>query len=1066
MWISRYARALVATATCLLLVTNNRLAFSQNTTAPIIGPANASPDDKRSVDFRRDIRPLLSDKCFTCHGPDENQRVGQLRLDLRQSALTAHDGKTAIVPRDLDASELIRRIVSTNPKEHMPPHESARQLTADQVDLLKRWIREGAEWTEHWSFAVIKQPVVPVTQATHWARNAIDQFIGNRLDHEGLTPSGAAAKHTLLRRLSLDLTGLPPTVVEVEAFVKDDSPAAYDRAVDRLLASPSYGEHMAVGWLDAARYADTSGYQNDGPRFMWRWRDWVIHAFNNDLPFDQFTIEQIAGDLLENPSLEQLIATGFNRNHRGNAEGGIIPEEYQVEYVVDRVDTTATVWLGLTIGCARCHDHKYDPIAQKDYYKLFAYFNNLPESGRAIKEGNSPPLIKAPRTQEQEQLAWLDQQIVAMEKRVAQSQQSLQESQLQWEANFSGGSSIDWSINDQMIGCFTFDSSLSNSSSEVVAQCERQPNYVGGIREQAIELDGAAFIDAGNTANFGYFDKFSLTAWVSPDEADGTLLSKMTPVEEGPGYAIHLRNGRVQLNLVKRWLDDALRVETRDPLPLQHWSHLAVTYDGSRVAGGIKIFVDGISVPLVTRLDRLNQTFAVATEPLRIGGGERNFRGKLDELRLYASELNSTEIELLAVRHSISEILQIAAENRSAAERGKLTRYFIDNVAADEIREADHQLTDLRRKRLAFYESIPTVMVMQEMEQPRKTFVLVRGQYDLPGEPVDPGLPSALPDCNDGKNSPHNNRLGLAKWLVDVNQPLTPRVIMNRLWQHHFGQGLVRTPEDFGAQGDLPSHPELLDWLAAEFIRNGWDIKAMQRAIVSSAAYRQSSELSLENLQIDPENRLLARGPRRRLPAEAIRDQALAFAELLTSRIGGPSVKPYQPEGLWQEIATDTEYQQSHGADLYRRSLYTYWKRTVAPPTMVTMDATSREACIVQRTRTNTPLQALVMLNDTTFVESARVLAQRMMADYPTHERISRAFQLVTSRPPSPAELHILDRRYDQSLREFEAAPEAAKQLISVGEFPANETLVATELAALTTVTSLLLNLDEVVTKE
>ena len=1051
MWISRYARALVASATCLLLVPNNQLAFSQNTTSPKIGPANTTPDEKRSVDFRRDIRPILSDKCFTCHGPDENQRVGQLRLDLRQSALTVHDGKTAIVPRDLDASELIRRIDSPNPKEHMPPHESARQLTADQVDLLKRWIREGAEWTEHWSFAVLKQPVVPETQVTNGARNAIDQFIGNRLDHEGLTPSGAAAKHTLLRRLSLDLTGLPPTAVEVQAFVKDDSPAAYDRAIDRLLASPAYGEHMAVGWLDAARYADTSGYQNDGPRFMWRWRDWVIHAFNSDLPFDQFTIEQIAGDLLENPSLEQIIATGFNRNHRGNAEGGIIPEEYQVEYVVDRVDTTATVWLGLTIGCARCHDHKYDPIAQTDYYKLFAYFNNLPESGRAIKEGNSPPLIKAPRTEEQEQLAWLDQQIVATEKRVAQFQKSLQESQLQWEANFTEGPSIDWSVNDQMIGHFTFDSS---------------PNYVDGIRQQAIELDGAAFIDAGNTANFGYFDKFSVTAWVSPDEADGTLLSKMTPVEEGPGYAIHLRNGRVQLNLVKRWLDDALRVETRDPLPMQHWSHLAVTYDGSRVAGGIKVFVDGISVPLVTRLDRLNQTFAVTTEPLRIGGGERNFHGKLDDLRLYARELTSAEIQLLAVRHSISEILQIAAENRSIAERGKLTRYFIDNDAADEIREADYQLTDLHRKRLAFYESIPTVMVMQEMEQPRKTFVLVRGQYDLPGEPVDPGLPSALPNFNDGKNSPHNNRLGLAKWLVDVNQPLTPRVIMNRLWQHHFGQGLVRTPEDFGAQGDLPSHPELLDWLAAEFIRSGWDIKAMQRVIVSSATYRQSSELSQENLQIDPENRLLARGPRRRMTAEAIRDQALAVAELLTSRIGGPSVKPYQPEGLWQEIATDTEYQQSHGAELYRRSLYTYWKRTVAPPTMITMDATSREACIVQRTRTNTPLQALAMLNDTTFVESARVIAQRMIADYPTNERISRAFQLVTSRPPSPAELHILDRRYDQSLREFEAAPEAAKQLISVGEFPANETLDATELAALTTVTSLMLNLDEVVTKE
>jgi hypothetical protein len=408
----------------------------------------------------------------------------------------------------------------------------------------------------------------------------------------------------------------------------------------------------------------------------------------------------------------------------------------------------------------------------------------------------------------------------------------------------------------------------------------------------------------------------------------------------------------------------------------------------------------------------------------------------------------------------------MATENRSAAERGKLTRYFVDNYAADEIREFYNQLTDLRRKRLAFYESIPTVMVMKEMEQPRKTFVLVRGQYDRPGEPVEPGMPSALPHFSDEKNTPHNNRLGLAKWLVDVNQPLTPRVVMNRLWQHHFGQGLVRTTEDFGAQGDQPSHVELLDWLAAEFIRTGWDIKAMQRLIVGSATYRQSSTVGAELLQIDPENRLLARGPRRRLPAEVIRDQALTVAGLLTSSIGGPSVKPYQPEGLWQEIATDTEYQQSHGADLYRRSLYTYWKRTVAPPTMLSMDATSREACIVQRARTNTPLQALAMLNDTTYVESARVLAQRMIADYPSNQRIAKAFQTVTSRQPSPAELNILARRYDESFREFEADPEAAKRLISVGEFPANEPLVAVELAALTTVTSLMLNLDEVVTKE
>jgi Protein of unknown function (DUF1553)/Protein of unknown function (DUF1549)/Concanavalin A-like lectin/glucanases superfamily/Planctomycete cytochrome C len=1021
--------------------------------------------NQRPVDFQRDIRPILSDKCFTCHGPDEKQRASELRLDLRQSVFEKRDGMVAVVPGDTATSELIARVISTDVKRRMPPPESQRELSESEVELLKRWVAEGATWNDHWSFKPIHQPPPPTTKIEGWSDNPIDAFVAERLQAEGLQPSVSAARHTLLRRLYLDLTGLPPSVADVDAFAADASPNAYQRVVDRLLASPRYGEQMAVGWLDAARYADTSGYQNDGPRFMWRWRDWVIDAFNRNLPFDQFTIEQIAGDLLNRPTLDQLIATGFNRNHRGNAEGGIIPEEYQVEYVVDRVDTTSTVWLGLTMGCARCHDHKYDPIGQKEYYQVFAYFNNLPESGRAIKEGNSPPYVKAPRNEEQYQLDSLDEQIASTRLRLERLQPKLRDSQLVWEQSFSTQHDIDWTVNDGLVSHLPFSDSVVDEVRETKATIPNNANFVPGVKGKAIELDGKSSIDNGSVAGFGYFDPFSIACWLHSDGTDGTLISKMTPVEEGTGYFVGLRHGRLQVNLIKRWLDDAIRIETRDPIPANQWCHLVVVYDGTRLAGGIRVYLNGVAVPMNINLDRLNQTFALPTEPLRIGGGERNLKAKIDEMRVYARDLSDSEVELLAEKSSVNEILSRPVSERTESQARKLTRYFIDNYATDEIREADHHLTDLLRQRRALYESIPTVMVMQEMAQPRATHVLVRGQYDHPGDAVRPGVPSALPPLPVGLNdSTKANRLGFAKWLVSSDQPLTPRVIMNRLWQHHFGMGLVRTAEDFGAQGDLPSHPELLDWLAAEFIRSGWDIKAMQRLIVCSATYRQGSSVTAELQQLDPENRLLARGPRRRLAAETIRDQALFAAGLLPSEIGGPSVKPYQPNGLWQEIATDTDYQQSHGANLYRRSLYTYWKRTVAPPTMVTMDATAREACVVKRSSTNTPLQALAVMNDTTFVEAARVLAQRLIAEFPSQQRISQAFKVLTAREPKATELAILNRRFEQTLQVFQQEPAAARKLIEVGEYPAKlHTVGETELAALTTIVSLMLNLDEVV---
>ena len=1018
------------------------------------------------VSFDREIRPILSDLCFTCHGPDEQQRDSGLRLDQREGLFSVRDGRPVVATGDPAGSLLMQRILSEDPAIRMPPPDFERQPTQRQSELLERWIQQGASWSEHWAFAVPQAVPLPKTQRTNWARNPIDNFVLAKLEAVGLQPAAEADRRTLIRRVSLDLTGLPPSLAEVEAFVGDASADAWEKVVDRLLASPAYGEHMTVAWLDAARYADTSGYQNDGPRSMWRWRDWVIDAFNRNLAFDQFTIEQIAGDLLENPTLEQRIATGFNRNHRGNAEGGIIPEEYQVEYVADRVDTTFAVWQGLTMGCARCHDHKYDPLLQKEYYQVFAWFNNLPESGRAIKEGNSPPLIKAPLPAQQQQMAQLVGQIRGAEQLTQNLQPELTAAARHWQSTGAAESEPDWSVTSGLVGHYPFSGNLR----DVVSQNEARMEFAAAAwtqrgTEQAVLLDGSGVINAGDAAGFGYFDRFTLAAWVWPEGSGGTLISRMVPVEQGEGYYVHLQQGRVQVNLVKRWLDDAIRVESQAVIPMGQWSHLAVVYDGSRLASGIRLYVNGTEVPLEVRLDRLNQTFAVKLEPLRLGGGQSSFRGALDDVRVFGRDLSASEVRLLSVAESISAIARVPEQERTAGQQQKLEQAFLERYADSEMREAFESLASFRRQLRDLDSQIPTVMVMQELPVPRQTHVLLRGQYDRPGEPVQPGVPSAFAG---NFVSRHHNRLDLAKWLVSAENPLTARVAVNRCWQRYFEHGLVRTTEDFGVQGEAPSHPELLDWLAVEFVRSGWDIRALQRLIVTSATYRQSSLQSSQQQSHDPENRLLSRGARRRLSAEVIRDQALFFSGLLSPKIGGPSVKPYQPDGLWQEIATDTAYVQSKGEDLYRRSLYTYWKRTVAPPMMVTFDATSRESCTVNRSRTNTPLQALVLMNDVTFIEAARVMAQRELqrATSSPVERVERLFRLVTARIPAQRELEILHSRYLRNLEFYREQPAAAAELVRVGEFPFDREVDEAELAALTTVASLLLNLDEVITKE
>ena len=1097
-----------------------------------------------SADFNRDIRPILSENCFACHGPDEKARKGKLRLDRKEDAFKPleSDG-SAIVPGDPGRSKLIQRIGSPDEDERMPPRKAGKRLNEQQSGLLRQWVAEGAKYDQHWAFIRPEAAPLPQVQNASWPRNAIDYFILRRLEDEKLRPAVEADRTALIRRVSLDLTGLPPSPDEVDGFLSDHSSNAYEKVVDRLLASPRHGERMAIRWLDAARYADTSGYQSDGERFMWRWRDWVIESFNRNRPFDEFTIEQIAGDMLPNATLDQKIATGFNRNHRGNAEGGIIPEEYAAEYVVDRVDTTSTVWLGLTIGCARCHDHKFDPITQREFYQLFAFFNNIPEKGRAVKLGNSPPLIKAPTPSQQKHLEQLEQTLAAAGDAFRKLRPAIIAAQADWEkylttqrlashrADLRSSTLTElpesslvqppdrttlglekeiltqWTISDGLTAHYTFDGVATNEAKpkRSVTFTNGEPVFVAGRIGQAGEFDGKRYVDAGNVGDFGFFDKFSFGAWIYPmSERGGSILSRMVELPQGEttpdfaragrlkthpypspegngqssppgrgrggsvhgeGYSLVLNGGKLQVNLVKRWLDDALRVETQDSLLPNRWHHVMVAYDGSRGASGVKVYANGEPLKLKVTLDELNQSFKTA-EPFRIGSGGgpgTRFHGYIDDVRVYDRVLLANEARVLATTDSVVDIASISPNQRTPGQTEKIFEYFLENQASEEVHELRRKLASLRRQKAEFAESLPTVMVMEEMTSPRETFLLIRGQYDKPGDKIGPGVPSALSPWPKGEE---RNRLGFAKWLVDPSNPLTARVAVNQYWQTYFGAGFVRTAEDFGTRGELPSHPALLDWLATEFVRSGWNVKAIQKLIVMSATYRQSSKVTPELLQKDPENRLLARGPRLRLSAEMVRDQALALSGLLVENVGGPSVMPYQPKGLWKELS-GIDYTQDKGEKLYRRSIYTFWKRTSAPPSMMTFDAPGREMCSVRQTRTSTPLQALTLMNDVTFVEASRVLAERTMTHGATtaDEGLAYLFRLVMARQPRQAELRILLDGFHDHLKHYLADRKAALGLVSTGEFPRNEKLDVSELAAYTAVASLVLNLDEAITK-
>jgi hypothetical protein len=812
---------------------------------------NAASADVR---FNRDVRPILSDKCFACHGPDAAARQADLRLDVREAA------ESVLAPGRPEESELLARIVSTDPELRMPPESTHKSVSPAEVATLREWIAAGAEYEPHWSFISLREAPVPAT-GSPWPANAIDQLIFQRLQQSNLAPSPQADRSTLLRRVTLDLTGLPPTPDELRAFLDDpaDDDAAFATVVDRLLDSPRFGEHFAWHWLDAARYGDSDGYESDPGRNMWPWRDWVVEAFNLNLPYDQFIIEQLAGDLLPEPTLRQMIASGFNRNHRQNNEGGILPEEWVVEYVCDRAETTATVFMGLTWGCARCHDHKFDPISQRDYYQLFAYFHNVPEVGNGFGESTAVPMLEVSALNRLEEFAAVREELAPLRQRLTEVDQS--------------------------------------------------------------EAFSARFTE--------------WTAGLTPE--GGQQLPKELQEAEPSAWT------------------DAQRSQAR-----AHY---------------------------------LNQ---------------------VDE------EGRAAEAALAPVRSRYDALLKTGAK----------------------------------------------MMVMGEMETPRATHVLYRGQYDQPRDEVTMSTPAWLPPPP--VDAPRN-RLGLARWLTSREHPLTSRVAVNRFWQLLFGTGLVKTPEDFGAQGERPSHPELLDWLALDFMDSGWNTKRLVRTIVLSRTYRQSSAVSATLLAIDPDNRLLARGPRNRLPAQVIRDQSLAVSGLLVEFLGGPPVKPYQPDGLWQDIIKGRPvYKRDSGAGLYRRSLYSLWRRAVKPPELVLLDANERDVCTVGQRRTNTPLQALLVLNDVAFVEAARSLAARSLSAHPDDATamIRDASQRSLGRDLTDAELSVLRTEYARALEEFRAQPERAAALIAIGDSPAPPDAPTDQLAALTIVCRILLNLDETLSRQ
>lgn len=926
--------------------------FAVFITAALIQPVLADGE----LGFNRDIRPILSDHCFACHGPDAKSRKADLRLDVSGADLT----------------EVVTRVTSSDPDEQMPPPDSHKKpLSSTQVSTLRQWIAEGAKYQKHWAF----EPLVDD------ASSSIDSLVGVKLKERGLDFAPQAAPHTLIRRVALDLTGLPPT----EAMLAKP----FEAAVDELLASQHFGEHLAVAWLDAARYADTNGYFGDKPRQMWLWRDWVIDAFNANMPFDQFSIEQIAGDLLPDATVKQRIATGINRNHMANNESGSIDEEFRTEYVVDRVDTTMTTWLGLTAGCAQCHDHKFDPISQREFYSLFAFFNNVPEQG-VIRADNPPPLIEVPSAKQKVELAKAQYALKTAQAAFAAVHATLKPQIAAWEK-----AALNTLPHPPRHSLFheSFDGAVT------IVGNPSEPE--AGVRGKATKFDATQHVET-RVNGFHADQPWTIGLWINADGSLGCPLSLIEPESERRGLELIWQKGRLQVNCVHRWGASAIEVSTVEALSAKTWHHVVVTYDGSKRAAGLRVFFDAKPTTLEVRRDSLGGSIA-NQEPLRIGRRDSGlgFYGLIDEVRFMPAAFDAQAVDEWFWSERIRGIVETTPDKRRAADAEVLLDYFIARFADAPAQKARAAVLSAQKAEKALREAIPTTLVMQEMEKPRTTYVLERGQYDKPGEKVLPGIPEAVAPWS--ATFP-TNRLGFAEWLFSPGNPLTARVAANRFWAQCFGEGLVRTPNDFGSQGEAPTHPELLDFLAASFRDSGWNVKVLLKKIVMSRTYRQDSRITRDD---DPENRLLVRGPSGRLSAEMLRDQALAISGLLVPKIGGPSVKPFQPPGLWEAVSYNGEetYVPDSGDGLWRRSLYTYVKRQSPHPMMLTFDGPTREKCTVRRASTNTPLQALLLLNDETFMKAAEALAKRSEG---RKDRIAWMFRVATCREPKSDELELL----------------------------------------------------------
>jgi hypothetical protein len=1022
----------------------------------------AAPPPPAKVDYNFQVRPLLADRCFVCHGPDEKKRKAKLRLDLSEVAFA----RGAIVPGKPDESKVVHKITAADAAERMPPAKSNLTLSPGEIALIRRWIAEGAEYKPHWAFLPPPERVpVPAVSDAKWPANPIDHFVLARLEREGLKPSPPASREDWIRRASFDLTGLPPTPAEVDAFLADDSPRAFEKVADRLLASPHFGERQAQDWLDVARYADSFGYQADGDTEVWPWRDWVIGAFNRDLPFDQFLTCQIAGDLLPGATKQQRLATAFCRLHRMTNEGGSIAEEWRNEYVSDRVHTFGTAFLGLTLECTRCHDHKFDPLTQKDYYSLGSFFNSIDEWGTYDSSAFRPtPTLSLPTPAQERTLAAQRKEVEALVARLREVEKSRDAAFRTWLAGTDLKPDLPGLAGHYPLDKLDANNRLANLAGDRVTGTTSAANkVVPGKFGQALRFTGD---DGANLLAPGPLDRaqpFTASFWLQTPEVmkQGIVFHRQAGTDTGfHGLELSFDDGRLFFALIRFWPGNAIAVRTRAPLAAKEWAHVVASYDASGTAAGLRLYVNGRPAAVEVLRDRLTKDLQAGGSGLTFGERFRSVGlkdGLLDEVRIFNRAVCDIEVAELYDGHTLTDAL-------ARKDEAALRPYYLAAVDA-EVAKVREELRQARQRLFAAQTGVFEVMTMEDMPHPRPAYVLARGAYDAPkNRPVGRDTPASLLPFP--KDAPRD-RLGLARWLTDPRHPLTARVAVNRQWQLFFGRGIVATADNFGTQGALPTHPELLDWLARDFIASGWSTKALCKKIVLSSTYRQRSAATPELRERDPDNLLLARGPSRRLSAEMLRDAALAAGGLLVEEVGGRPAKPYQPPGMWRGMnAFLPAYVADKGDGLYRRSLYTFWRRTSPPPNMLAFDAPSREVCVAYRTTTSTPLQPLVLLNDPQFVEAARALGERLLREggATRPEQLTYAFRRAATRRPTERELRLLTELYEGQLEQFRKDPEAPRKFLRTGDHPVPPGLDPVELAAAAATAGAILNLDAAVT--